>query len=323
MTIRKKDPEGTRLVGAAFQLLDSDGKQVAAGRTDEQGSLGFDKLPAGTYRLHETSSGSPVHDLVPEQTITITAGRTAQANPLDLVDPFKKARLSVRKTDKNTGKTLPGAVVAIRADETDKTGKRTPGMVITSLTTGTDGTATVPLDVTLKAGTRYWAGETKAPEGYQLDPTPVVREHLTSPPPAPGNHVGGELRGCALAVDERGGVPGGDAADALAADGVVAAELVELEGTCCRSPSVGQEGPPRRRPPVLGGARHVLRDLRRALAGVVRRLLRIRRLRRLPRDHQEALPSAGLSNERCNRCGWGYWRAAESRPSKVMSNALR
>lgn len=144
MTIRKKDPEGTRLVGAAFQLMNSDGKHVAAGKTDEQGNLVFDKLPAGTYRLRETSSGSPVHDLVPEQTITITVGRTAQANPLDLVDPFKKARLSVKKTDKNTGKTLPGAVIAIRADETDKTGKHTPGKVITSLTTGTDGTATAP-----------------------------------------------------------------------------------------------------------------------------------------------------------------------------------
>ncbi|MFG2488050.1 collagen binding domain-containing protein [Streptomyces virginiae] len=174
VTIRKKDPEGTRLVGAAFQLLDSDGKQVAAGKTDEQGNLVVDKLPAGTYRLRETSSGSPVHDLVPEQTITITAGRTAQANPLDLVDPFKKARLSVKKTDKNTGKTLPGAVIAIRADETDKTGRHTPGKVITSLTTGTDGTAAVALDVTLKAGTRYWAGETKAPDGYQLDATAVA-----------------------------------------------------------------------------------------------------------------------------------------------------
>ncbi|MFI1942826.1 collagen binding domain-containing protein [Streptomyces virginiae] len=174
VTIRKKDPEGTRLVGAAFQLMNSDGKHVAAGKTDEQGNLVFDKLPAGTYRLRETSSGSPVHDLVPEQTITITVGRTAQANPLDLVDPFKKARLSVKKTDKNTGKTLPGAVIAIRADETDKTGKHTPGKVITSLTTGTDGTATAPLDVTLKAGTRYWAGETKAPDGYQLDASPVA-----------------------------------------------------------------------------------------------------------------------------------------------------
>ncbi|MEU6312280.1 SpaA isopeptide-forming pilin-related protein [Streptomyces sp. NPDC047014] len=174
VTIRKKDPEGTRLVGAAFELLDSGGKQVAAGKTDEQGSLVFDKLPAGTYRLRETSSGSPVHDLVPEQAITITAGRTAKANPLDLVDPFKKARLSVKKTDKNTGKTLPGAVIAIHADETDKAGKHTPGKVITSLTTGADGTATVPLDVTLKAGTRYWAGETKAPDGYKLDATPVT-----------------------------------------------------------------------------------------------------------------------------------------------------
>ncbi len=174
MTIRKKDPEGTRLVGAEFQLLAADGKQIAAGKTNDEGNLVFDKLPAGTYRLRETFSGSPVHDLVPEQTITITAGRTAQANLLDLVDPFKKARLLVKKTDKNTGKTLPGAVIAIRSDETDKTGKHTPGKVITALTTGTEGTATVPLDVTLKAGTRYWAGETKAPDGYQLDAAPVA-----------------------------------------------------------------------------------------------------------------------------------------------------
>ncbi|WP_314245711.1 prealbumin-like fold domain-containing protein [Streptomyces sp. DSM 40907] len=80
----------------------------------------------------------------------------------------------MKKTDKHTGKTLPGAIIATRADETDKTGKHTPGKVITSLTTGTDGTATVPLDVTLKAGTRYWARETKAPDGYQLDATPVA-----------------------------------------------------------------------------------------------------------------------------------------------------
>ncbi|MFE0420660.1 hypothetical protein ACFW2F_41415, partial [Streptomyces tendae] len=32
--------------------------------------------------------------------------------------------------------------------------------------------------------------------------------------------------------------------------------------------------------------------------------------------------SLGLSNERCNRDGWGYWRAAVRRPSKVMSKAF-
>ncbi|MFD3332184.1 SpaA isopeptide-forming pilin-related protein [Streptomyces sp. NPDC058700] len=174
VTIRKKDPEGTRLVGAAFQLLDKDGKKFTEGKTDAQGALAFDKLPVGTYRLRETSSGSPLHDIVPEQTITVTAGRTAEANPLDVVDPFKKADLSVRKIDKNTGKALAGAVITIRAGETDKTGKHTAGKIVATLTTGTNGTAETDLDVTLKVGTRYWAAETKAPDGYQLDTTPVA-----------------------------------------------------------------------------------------------------------------------------------------------------
>ncbi|BAU88048.1 hypothetical protein SLA_7182 [Streptomyces laurentii] len=174
VTIRKKDPEGTRLAGAAFQLLDKDGKKAAEGNTDEQGVLVFDQLKAGTYRLRETSSGSPLHALVSDQTITITAGHTAQANPLDIVDPFKKATLTVKKTDKNTGETLAGAAIAIRADETDKTGKHIPGKTLTTLTTGTNGTAQMDLDITLKAGTRYWAAETQAPDGYQLDTTPVT-----------------------------------------------------------------------------------------------------------------------------------------------------
>ncbi|WP_455432481.1 MSCRAMM family protein [Streptomyces leeuwenhoekii] len=51
VTIRKKDPEGTRMVSTAFQLLDKDGQKVAEGKTDAQGDLAFDKLPFGTYRL--------------------------------------------------------------------------------------------------------------------------------------------------------------------------------------------------------------------------------------------------------------------------------
>ncbi|MFJ6017293.1 collagen binding domain-containing protein [Streptomyces sp. NPDC092952] len=174
LTIRKKDIEGTRMVGASFQLLDKDGKQVAEGTTDKHGVLVLDGLRSGTYQLRETSSGSPLHDLIPEQTITITAGRTAQVNPLDLIDPFKKADLSVKKVDKNTGQPLTGAVITIRADETNKAGKHSPGKIVTTLTTGTSGTARTALDVTLRAGTRYWAAETTAPNGYQLDTTPTA-----------------------------------------------------------------------------------------------------------------------------------------------------
>ncbi|MFF7439006.1 SpaA isopeptide-forming pilin-related protein [Streptomyces sp. NPDC008122] len=200
LTIRKKDVEGTRMVGAAFQLLDKDGNQAAKGKTNAQGVLAFDQLRAGTYRLRETSSGSSLHDLVPEKTITITAGATAQANPIDVVDPFKNADLAVKKIDKNTGKALAGATIAIRADETDKTGKHVPGKIVTTLTTGTNGAAEADLGVTLKAGTRYWATETKAPDDYQLDTTPqaftarpgaevtvtlVDQPVPTTPPPSP------------------------------------------------------------------------------------------------------------------------------------------
>ncbi|MFE4590064.1 MSCRAMM family protein [Streptomyces laurentii] len=56
VTIRETDPEGTRTSGAAFHLLDKDGKKTAGGTTDEQGVLVFKQLTAGTYRRHGTSS---------------------------------------------------------------------------------------------------------------------------------------------------------------------------------------------------------------------------------------------------------------------------
>lgn len=172
--IHKKDPEGSVLTGAAFQLLDSVGKVVAEGKTDGKGLLVLDGIAPGTYRLRETSTGDTIHDLAPEQDVTITEGRTAHANPLVVIDPFKKADLLLRKTDKATGKTLPGAVINIRADEVGPNGEHRPGKQFLALTTGKDGTATAKLDVTLKAGTRYWATETTAPNGYQLDSQPVA-----------------------------------------------------------------------------------------------------------------------------------------------------
>ncbi|MCB8902079.1 MULTISPECIES: collagen binding domain-containing protein [unclassified Streptomyces] len=182
--IQKKDPEGSVLTGAAFQLLDSAGKVVAEGETDVKGMLVLDGIPPGAYRLREMSTGDTIHDLAPDQDVTITEGRTAHANPLVVIDPFKKADFLLRKTDKVTGKTLSGAVINIRTDEVGTNGEHRPGKQLLALTTGKDGTATAKLDVTLKAGTRYWATETTAPNGYQLDSQPVVfvakpGEHVT------------------------------------------------------------------------------------------------------------------------------------------------
>ncbi|MGW2657201.1 MSCRAMM family protein [Streptomyces sp. NPDC001478] len=179
--IRKRDPEGTTMAGVTFELLDADGKTAARGATDHEGILAFDNLPAGTYLLRETDSNSPLHALAPDQKIIITEGKTAAANPVVIIDPFKPADLTLKKIDKDSGKTLPGAVINIAADTVGADGKHAPGKKIASLTTGPDGTATAKLDVLLKAGTTYWATEVKAPTGYELNAAP---QQFTAKPAA-------------------------------------------------------------------------------------------------------------------------------------------
>ncbi|MFJ4572100.1 SpaA isopeptide-forming pilin-related protein [Streptomyces sp. NPDC088846] len=171
--IHKKDPEGSVLTGAVFQLLDKTGKIIAEGATGTGGVLVFEGIAPGTYRLRETSTGDTVHELVPDRDITIAEGRTAHANPVTVIDPFKTAELLVRKTDKDSGKPLVGAEININADVVDPSGKHHPGKQVLSLTTGKDGSATAKLDVALMEGTRYWATEVNAPAGYQLDAAPV------------------------------------------------------------------------------------------------------------------------------------------------------
>ncbi|MGW6742804.1 MSCRAMM family protein [Streptomyces sp. NPDC055025] len=162
VVIVKKDPADDVLAGAAFLLLDATGQEAGSGATDAQGQLEFTDLAVGVYRLKETASGSPFHDVVADQDVIVTPGATAR---LTIVDPFKPADLTVKTTDKNSGKPLPGAVINITP-----TGGN--GDTV-SLTTGKNGTATAHLPVTSRTGTPYTATETKAPASYRLDSKPV------------------------------------------------------------------------------------------------------------------------------------------------------
>ncbi|MFB7270734.1 collagen binding domain-containing protein [Streptomyces sp. NPDC056244] len=159
--ILKKDSGGDLMSGAAFTLLDAAGTEAASGTTNAQGQLAFTDLPIGVYRLKETSSGSPLHDLAGDQDVIITPGTAA---PLTIIDPFKPADLTVRKTDENSGRPLSGAVVNV-----------TPagGGDTVTLTTSKNGTATAQLPVSSRTGAAYTATETKAPSGYQLNAKPV------------------------------------------------------------------------------------------------------------------------------------------------------
>ncbi|MGQ4445812.1 prealbumin-like fold domain-containing protein, partial [Streptomyces violaceoruber] len=76
IAITKKDTAGDVLPGAEFLLLDSTGKETGRGKTDAQGKLTFPDLAPGVYRLKETSSGSPLHEVVADQDVIVTPGAT-------------------------------------------------------------------------------------------------------------------------------------------------------------------------------------------------------------------------------------------------------
>ncbi|MFE6163116.1 collagen binding domain-containing protein [Streptomyces sp. NPDC056486] len=152
--ITAKDTAGDVLPGAGFLLLDSAGQEAGRGKTDTQGKLAFPDLEPGVYRLKETASGSPLHQVVADQDVIVTPGATTR---LTITDPFKAAKVLLRAKDRKTGKLLPGATVNIG------TGTST----LLTLTTGSKGTASGELPVSHRK-TQFWVKEIKAPAGYDL-----------------------------------------------------------------------------------------------------------------------------------------------------------
>ncbi|MFD5510065.1 SpaA isopeptide-forming pilin-related protein [Streptomyces sp. NPDC127051] len=164
LRIVKTDPEGQPAPGASFQLLDSAGKMLAEETTGPDGTLVFTDLVPGVVRLKEIASGSSLLGTVPDQDVVVASG---DPKVLAITDPYKAAGLTLKVTDKATGKGLAGAIVNIAPKDTkDDKGAFT-------LTTGPDGTAKAPLPVGKKTGSAYTATETKAPDGYPLETAPV------------------------------------------------------------------------------------------------------------------------------------------------------
>ncbi|MCX4531025.1 SpaA isopeptide-forming pilin-related protein [Streptomyces sp. NBC_01669] len=152
--ITTKDTAGDALPGAAFLLLDSTGQEAGQGKTDAQGKLTFPDLAPGIFRLKETASGSPLHEVVADQDVIVTPGATTR---LTITDPFKVAKVLLQAKDDKTGKLLPGATVNIGTGDS----------TLLTLTTGAKGTASGELPVTSRK-TQFWVKEIKAPAGYDL-----------------------------------------------------------------------------------------------------------------------------------------------------------
>ncbi|UIX34418.1 SpaA isopeptide-forming pilin-related protein [Streptomyces sp. GQFP] len=154
VAITTKDTAGDVLPGAAFLLLDSSGQEAGRGKTDAQGKLTFPALAPGVYRLKETDSGSPLHDVAADQDVIVTPGATA---PVTVIGTFKPAHLTLKAKDNKTGKLLPGSTVNIGTGDT----------TLLTLTTGPKGTASGELPISSRT-TKFWVKQTKAPSGYAL-----------------------------------------------------------------------------------------------------------------------------------------------------------
>ncbi|MFF8447728.1 collagen binding domain-containing protein [Streptomyces leeuwenhoekii] len=166
--ITTKDPAGDVISGAAFLLFDTAGQAAGHGKTDDQGKLAFPDLPPGIYRLKETASGSPLHEVAADQDVIVIPGA---ATRLTITSPFKDAKILLQAKDKKTGKLLPGATMNIGTGDS----------ALLTLTTGTGGTASGELPVSSRK-TQFWVKQIKAPAGYDLYKAPKT---FTAAPGAP------------------------------------------------------------------------------------------------------------------------------------------
>lgn len=161
--LTKEDSEDGRvLAGAVFELQDEKGNILQKGlTTNESGRLEINDLVSGKYQLVETEAPTGYEIDATPIVFTVEKGKK---DPVQLTKKNKAIPGSVllTKVDSKNGKALAGAIFALQ----DQTGK----VLQENLVTDNFGRLAV---ANLQAG-KYQLVETKAPEGYTLDSTPVV-----------------------------------------------------------------------------------------------------------------------------------------------------
>ncbi|MBJ7931176.1 collagen binding domain-containing protein, partial [Bacillus cereus group sp. N31] len=155
------------LQGAFFTLLDKDKKVIPEHKeltTNNNGQIIIDKLKPGTYYLQETKA--PEHYQLDSKLIrfTISEDQTTVVNRT-ATNSLTKGSALLTKVD-NHNKTLAGAEFTVQ----DRNGKNIPGYE--KLTTNEHGQIEAK---DLRPG-KYQFVETKAPEHYELDETPILFE---------------------------------------------------------------------------------------------------------------------------------------------------
>ncbi|GAB6558875.1 SpaA isopeptide-forming pilin-related protein [Bacillus mobilis] len=160
--IKVDDVDGTTLEGAIFNIVDMKGTVIRENlTTNSQGKIGVSNLRPGDYQFVETKA--PKHYDLNKEPIPFTIEK-GQAEPLSVTakNSLTKGAVELSKVDDVDGTALKGAVFNIidLSNGND---------VHINLTTDADGKISVS---DLRPGD-YQFVETKAPEHYKLDSTPL------------------------------------------------------------------------------------------------------------------------------------------------------
>jgi len=176
LTIYKKSTNGEPLSGAEFRVTTADGKLVAnnGGRvssngiyvTDENGMIVLTKLEPNTYVVTETKAPAGHVLASSPQTVVVTADEAQTVSFTDGV----KGSLTIVKKDAATGAFLKNAEFKVTTADGKVVGND-EGRVTSNgfYTTDSNG----QINITGLEPNTYIVTETKAPDGYVKDETPV------------------------------------------------------------------------------------------------------------------------------------------------------
>ncbi|MFA2841389.1 SpaA isopeptide-forming pilin-related protein [Bacillus paranthracis] len=155
------DIDGSTLKGAVFKIVDMNGNDVHTDlTTDKDGKISVSDLRPGDYQFIETKAPTGYDLNAKPIPFTITKGQS-QVTSITALNSLTTGSIELTKVDMDHNGTLEGAIFNIL----DQDGK----VVREGLKT--DGHGKLIIN-DLKPG-NYQLVETKAPEGYQLDASPI------------------------------------------------------------------------------------------------------------------------------------------------------
>lgn len=191
LKIIKTMPDGGSTAGWQFEIHKySDNSLVGTFTTAADGTILTGNLLPGKYKVYELIPEDSLYicDSVNPQTITITAGQTAEVT---FSNRLKPAEISIQKLDES-GSGLPGAEFLLEWSEdgvnwktvtksdsqyVSKGACSSAGLTNGKLTSGVDGVVTFS---GLHPLLQYRLTETSAPEGHQLLAEPIYVKDIAS-----------------------------------------------------------------------------------------------------------------------------------------------